>query len=476
MNVPMRIAVEEWRSMARDRVAAAGLVLVLALGALAGLTSHQHQARVEHERESHQQQANDEFGAQPDRHPHRMVHYGHFVFRPLNTLAAFDPGVDAFTGNTLFLEGHRQNGANFSDARQSSLLIRFGQLTPAFVLQVLTPLLLIFLGHAAVARERERGTLRVLLTQGVSGAQIVGGKLLALAGVALVLLAPAALMLLASGALRAARPEALALLAGGYTLWLLIASVAVVLMSTLVRRARDALLALLAVWAVSIIMVPRLVPDLASSAIALPTRYESMIAVERDLKALGDSHNPDDPYFAAFKQKVLDQYGVSSVDRLPVNYKGLVAVEGERLTSGLFKRDASISFDLQEQQSRLVDRFGLLSPVIALRRLSMGASGTDLDSYRRFLEQGEQHRYRLVQKLNALQANKVDFATDGKPGKENRISRDNWRDVPAFVYAPTPAAEMLRAAAPAAATLILWLAALLLLTMFAVRRLGKVER
>ncbi|MEX6775102.1 ABC transporter permease subunit, partial [Pseudomonas aeruginosa] len=92
---------------------------------------------------------------------------------PLSPLAFVDFGVDSFTGNTIFLEGHRQNSANFSEARQSSLLLRFGQLTPAFVLQALAPLLLIFLAFTSVARERERGTLRLLLAQGVSGPQLL---------------------------------------------------------------------------------------------------------------------------------------------------------------------------------------------------------------------------------------------------------------------------------------------------------------
>ncbi|MDT1893904.1 ABC transporter permease subunit, partial [Acinetobacter baumannii] len=85
----------------------------------------------------------------------------------------------------------RQNSANFGDVRQHSLLLRFGQLTPAFVLQVLAPLLLVFFGHAGVARERESGTLRILLAQGVRSRQLVLGKFLALAGFAGLALAPA---------------------------------------------------------------------------------------------------------------------------------------------------------------------------------------------------------------------------------------------------------------------------------------------
>jgi hypothetical protein len=129
--------------------------------------------------------------------------------------------------------------------RQSSLLVRFGQLTPAFVLQAVAPLLLIFLGFGAIARERERGTLRLLMLQGASRGQIVAGKLGALGLVALLARLPAML----GFALIAGQPDALAapmaVIALGYAAWLALWTVAIVLVSAWVRRSRDALLALL---------------------------------------------------------------------------------------------------------------------------------------------------------------------------------------------------------------------------------------
>ena len=139
MSVMRLIAADELRLMRRNRVAMLGLVMLIVLSLIAALTSITHRDENDRIRARFQQQANSEFDGQPARHPHRVVHYGHFVFRPLPPLAAFDPGVDAFTGNTIYLEGHRQNSANFGDVRQSSLLMRFGQLTPAFVLQALAP-------------------------------------------------------------------------------------------------------------------------------------------------------------------------------------------------------------------------------------------------------------------------------------------------------------------------------------------------
>jgi ABC-2 type transport system permease protein len=402
------------------------------------------------------------------------VHYGHFVFRPLNPLAAFDAGVDPYTGHTLFLEGHRQNSANFGDVRQSSLLLRFGQLTPAFVLQVLAPLLLIFVGHAALARERESGTLRVLLAQGVQPWQIVAGKVLALSGVAALALLPALLALCWMGTATAATASLAATLAAGYGLWLLIWALGIVGLSAWCARGRDALVALLAVWALSVVLVPRLAPEIAAS-LALPTRFETDIAVARDLAALGDSHNPDDPYFGDFRRKVLAQYGVSRVEDLPVNYKGLLGMEGERLTSALFERYAKASFDKQAAQLRRVDDFAWLSPVIALRRLSMAAAGTDLQSYRRFVEQAERHRYRLVQQLNQLQAEKLSFATD-RSSRDNRISAEHWHGMADFHHEAAPPGEALRRAAPAAGVLLSWLAALAGLLALSARHLGRVTR
>lgn len=471
MNAALRIAREEWRLLRRDRLAPIGLALLLALTAASAFTAWDHRRTADAQRLRYQAQADHEFEAQPDRHPHRMVHYGHFAFRPINPLAAFDAGIDPYTGHMLYLEGHRQNSANFGDVRQSSLMLRFGQLTPAFVLQVIAPLLLIFLGHAAVAREREAGTLRVLMAQGMRPGPLVAGKLLTLCGVAALVLAPAVLALgfVAAGTSAPARLVGVLLLA--YAIWLALWALGVVLISALAARGRDALIALLAVWAATVVLVPRLAPEVAASALPLPTRFETDIAVARDLAAMGDSHDPDDPYFNEFRKKVLAQYGVSRIEDLPVNYKGMLGMEGERLTSALFDRYADASFALQEAQLRRVDAFSLASPLIALRRVSMAAAGTDLAAYRRFLEQAERHRYEFVQKLNRLQAEKLSFATD-KGTLSGRIGKEHWQGVADFRFEPEAASAALARAWPMAGALLAWLAVLVALLALATRRLG----
>jgi ABC-2 type transport system permease protein len=369
-----------------------------------------------------------------------MVHYGHFVFRPLPPLAAFDLGVDAFTGNTIFLEGHRQNSANFGDVRQSSLLVRFGQLTPAFVLQTIAPLVLIFIGFGIVARERERRTLRQLFAHGAGPRDVFVGKLLALALVAAIMLLPAALALGWLIVAEAAPAGAALALFGGFTTYLAIWVLIVAITSTLASSARTALLCLIGIWALVVVLVPRLVPDVALGAHPLKTRLETDIAIAADLRRLGDSHNPDDPFFAAFKARTLKQYGVKRVEDMPVNFRGLVAMEGEALTSKLFDNYANQQFDGQHAQSGLVDAFGIVSPAIAIRRLSMSASGTDLEGHRRFLAQAEAYRFTTVQQLNKLQATALTYADDGgrnddpEAARRVRIDPKNWQAIPDFKY------------------------------------------
>jgi ABC-2 type transport system permease protein len=117
MSAVRLIARDELRLMLRNRVAVIAFALLVLLTLVAAASSWSHQRGIADLRARHQHEAEHAFGAQPDRHPHRVVHYGHFIFRPLGPLAAFDPGVDAFTGNSMFLEGHRQNTANFGKAR-----------------------------------------------------------------------------------------------------------------------------------------------------------------------------------------------------------------------------------------------------------------------------------------------------------------------------------------------------------------------
>ena len=464
------VAGEELRLLWRKRVAITGFFLLLLLTLAATFVSLQQKQSAEAERNRLQSTADQHWNAQPDRHPHRVVHYGHFVFSPMDALSFFDFGVEPYTGHAIYLEGHRQNSANFSDARQSSLLLRFGNLTPAFVLQTLVPLMIIFLAFGSVAREREGGQMRLVLCQGVSGIRLLLGKVASHLLVALALSAPAFIAVAAISITGQGPALAALLIVLGYTLYFCIWVMVSVLISAAMRRARDALLVLVGCWMIATVLLPRILPAIAADKIILPTRIETEAAIHSALAKIGDSHNPNDPYFAEFRQRTLAKYGVEKVEDLPVNYGGLLMAEGERLTSELFDRYMQADFRIQEEQSAFVNQFAILSPVIALRQLSMSLAGTSREHHAHFLTEAEKYRFDLIQALNHLHTTQVRFEND----RAQRVSRHHWQDLPKFSHQPLSLEYLItKHVLPGIGILALWLSALAITLVWLGKRLER---
>jgi ABC-2 type transport system permease protein len=473
------IAGAELALMLRSRVALIGMLALLLLSAIAATTSNVHMAAERLGRVANQTQTDALFEAQPARHPHRMVHYGSYVYRPVGALAGFDPGIDPFSGTTLYLEGHRQNSATISAVRESSSLMRFGQLTPAFVLQTLAPLLLVFLGFGMVTRERTQGSLRLLLSSGATAGDVIIGKMLALGLVGFFALAPAfiALSLMAF----AVPTEALAaLLIGlGYALYIAIWVVGIIAVSALMRTGQAALLTLIGVWCFMAVIAPRGAAELAARMEPLESRAASDLVIQAELRQLGDSHNPDDPFFAAFKARTLAQYKVTKVEELPFNFRGAVSSEGEALTSSLFDKRFNALAKSQRMQSQIASGLSIFSPAIAVRRLSMAAAGTDLETHLRFLQQSEAHRFAMIQNLNGLHRDKLTLADDAARSKDpeaekrTRLASQNWAKVPDFKFQPTTASERLFAGTAPLIVLLAWLASVGLLAGWSGRSLKR---
>ncbi|SHN61227.1 DUF3526 domain-containing protein [Erythrobacter sanguineus] len=465
MNTVLLIAREEWRLWARSRVV---LVAALIVAVLLAVTSAITAARVGDEaakRTARQASAEATFFAQPDRHPHRMVHYGHYAFRSPPPLAAFDPGVDAVTGQSIFLEGHRQNTAMFADTRSGADLGGFAALNPANLYQLLLPLLLIIIGHGMVLRERESGTLAVMLAQGQSGLAIAGGKALALAGVAALFLLPVAGLAGFSVAAGEA-PLAAAILVAGYALYLGVWVALVLAVSLLVRQRSVALGLLVFAWLLIALIVPRLAINAGSAAVDAPGKIESDLVMLAQQRALGDGHNAADPAFDALQKQVLEQYEAASIEELPINWRGVVAGYSEAKLTDLMNGYAEARMQKEAQQSRIVTLFGLVSPTLAVGASSRTLAGTDLATHHRFLRESEALRFDFVQGLNDLHAKALTYADDAARSADpeaearTRVNADAWRLLETFRFVPDPATQRVARAGLPLALMLIWLAAL----------------
>ncbi|MCM2680720.1 DUF3526 domain-containing protein [Echinimonas agarilytica] len=429
-----------------------------------------------HEREHLQQASESQFLDQPDRHPHRMVHYGHYVFRTPSPLSIIDPGVDPYTGTSIFLEGHRQNSAMFADQRQASGMTRFSRLTPSFLLQVLVPLFIILIGYASVTREKEAGTINIMITQGVNVWHLLLGKYAALIGSAVLMLLPliiAAIWAMLQG-------ESILVTSGfvgGYFLYILIWCGIVLAVSTLSSKNSASFAILLGLWILFCILVPRIGSSSAAAISPAPGKLEADFAVLAELRKLGDGHDAADPAFEQLKKNLFTKYQVDNIDDLPVNFRGAVAQYSEKKLTDVLNVFAEKRMQEELTQAQISREFGWLTPTTAIRSFSMTISGTSLETHHRFLREAEDLRFDFVQSLNKAHRDILNYQTDMNrsnseaDNKAARIDATNWQVLSSFSFKPDTAVERLTRSLPHVFQLLFWAVGIGLLLKFAIRRI-----
>jgi ABC-2 type transport system permease protein len=467
-NICILIAGQVWRTAFKSKaviILLAVIALLLAYGAYSGVKiwETQQTTRLQHEKEVRHNWEN-----MPDKHPHRMAHYGYIAFRPKSSLSYFDFGLESYTGNAVFLEAHKQNTVNFSEAGFSTGLLRFGEISMALVLQVLVPLLLFFLGFNTIAADRENNTLKILLSQGASWPEIIAGKSAGLMGMALLLFLPAIVITILFWLLQSsggATEEGLRLgwLLLFYTAYFAIISVIAVTISAISKTSKLALISLISIWLLFTIVLPRATQAFGNSLYPAPSKIELETVVEKELIQKGDSHNPNDPYYKALKDSLLRVYKVSSPEELPFNYSGFIMKEGEKLSSEVYQKHLAALLQTHQKQNNVARLTAFINPYLAIKNLSMALSGTDFNSYVNFQNQAEDYRYQLAQNMNELQIKLISNKKPGKNEKGSSISKNYWKQLPDFHYQPIQQTRIFQNEILSIGALLYWLLALGLL-------------
>lgn len=386
---------------------------------------------------SSQQLVEQQWLAQPDRHPHRVAHFGHFAFRPPSALSYFDIGVNNWVGNSVFLEAHKQNSANFAKDDQAATLLRFSELSVANLLLFVWPLVLIGLGFSTISGDQERGTLKQMLAVGVKFSHLLCGKGLAytlLSGAFLlpVFIVSIVLSLASDAVFTSDVFYRIGLLFVLYLAYCVFWISVVLLVSSLTRLPKHSLTALVTLWFVLLVLTPRTLADITQQLHPHKSRNMLSLAVQSDIRKVGNSHNPNDPHFNEFKQQILKKYAVETVEDLPVNYRGLIMQEGERISAEIYQRHYQHQLDQFNAQQAFISKFYWLNPYLAVRDLSMAISGVDSRHFFNFEQQAEQHRFERTQGLNKIHTHEIDHHND----REQRVSSSMWQNFPKFDYQP----------------------------------------
>jgi ABC-2 type transport system permease protein len=195
------------------------------------------------------------------------------------------------------------------------------------------------------------------------------------------------------------------------------------------------------------------------------------------MRSEGDSHDIDDSAFVDLRTRTLAEYGVESIEDLPFNYRGFVALQGEEADTEVLNNFAEERMVQELEQKSAADQFSVLSPIVALRAFSMTLAGTALQDHHHFLRAAEDYRYNMVQTFNRLQMSAMTLADDlarnssAASNQRTRIDSSNWSQMPVFELPPLAHEQRWQAASLAGISLGLWLLAGFLLLLFAARRL-----
>lgn len=463
------IITNEWRNLLRGKVAKLLFLLLLLLSIFALWQSHHLFVEQHDARKKAQQHMRERFLSQGEVNPHAAAHYGHFVYKPVNTLSIFDQGVNPFTGLSLRLEGHKQNEAMFAPSQQSTSLLRFGQLDLCLILQVLVPLLIIFVCHDTISGLKEQGTLSLLLVQGATIRRLIWAKVLAywLIWMAYLLLSLAVLLLFSAASVDQDTLLRMILLLAAYGLYFGIVTAVTVYVSALSRSSRYALLPLLFGWLCCAVLLPKAMANISEQRYPLTARLVLDERIKTDNRNGINGHDPRNERTKKFKDSLLKSFGVDSVSQLPVNLDGLTMQADEEYHNKVYDRHLGGIEAQIAKQNRLVAWSAVVNPFAAVQQLSMGIAGTDTYHHFDFTRRAEDYRRHMIRKLNLEQA----YGGSRTGDWDWKVKADYWKKFGDMAYAPPTIDRAIRNNLIECCALLFWSAALLILIHFTANRI-----
>ncbi|MFK7844804.1 MAG: DUF3526 domain-containing protein [Rhodothermales bacterium] len=460
----LRIAKKETVEMMRDGRYrwAASILFVLLLGAV--MAGWKHYNTIEVQRAVSESADRDLWLDQGEKSQHSAAHFGVYAFKPSSPLSAVDQGVLPYTGVSVFMEAHSVKDATFRPIEDATAVQRLGTLTASTTLQLLMPLLIILLAYGTFSSEREKGTMRQLLSLGIPRYMLGLGKAVGVAGPLFLVLIPFTLLGTAAIVLFEG-PEATMWGGGRYVffvlLYLLYFSIYVLvslLVSARATSSRQALLVLVGIWFFGSFVVPRFVTDIAQSIYPTPSASAFEQAIETDMDAQPTWTNRT----TAVQTRLMEEYDVETVEAIPTSVAGHTLLEAERDETLVYRKHFDALQDLYAQQEIVTQGGALLSPMLAVQLTSMGLAGSDYMHHRDFVKAAESYRFEYVQTLNQ------DMIDTGASW-DYKIGRALWEKIPAFTYESPSVSAIIDHYKISLVVIISWNLALLMLTWFSIK-------
>jgi ABC-2 type transport system permease protein len=448
---------KELRQLCRDRWLCGALlffVLLVLVSLRGGTETYQVVAT---RQKAFQNAARNDWLSQDSTTGHSATHYGTSLYKVFSPLFAFDAGADPASGTTVRVESHHPYPMTDPLATGDIHPLNFDVSTPALLLQLVLPLLVILMTFSAVSGEREQGTLPMVLSSGVTWRHWMLAKM----GVSLTILATllfAPLTWLAcwgcsiaidAGISRSDLMSRMVPLALCTLLFLGGWSFVSLSVSARAQSSKMSLIILLTLWAGWSIIIPRLAVEFAQQKVPLPMADD----LDREREEMAQYGHEGGSIYGKLRgeidEKLMKMYGVSSAKELPLKMSALYLTGVEEFTDEIYDRQNAHLDELFLSQDRFLDAASWVSPYLAMRSLSTGFSGTDRIHHQEFYRAVEQYRRKLVRILNDYDAHNLVKEEPRPEGEQKRpeagmlpsgyVPRekpgpDVWASVPAFEY------------------------------------------
>lgn len=453
------LTTKEWLTGLRTYTLPAALLIMILLMGIAFARTHHQAAQTMRARQT----ANLHFRQQWEQlqtvDPHSAAHFGTYIFKPVSLLSSFDKGMEHFTGSSLRIEAHLQHSMATPALRVADTYLRFGALTPANVLLLFLPLLIIFACYNSYLQEKSTGTLKLLLIQGSTQTRIIRSKvkyqLTAINGVLLGSILMYLPLLLMSDLYTTTLSTymRLLLLILIYSIYVSIFVLLAVAVSAFARNARQSLLLLTGLWLCWNIMVPRLGAGIAAEQYPLPSRHWLQEKIEKAIKTGIDGHTPREQRQQQVIDATLRQYHAESIEQLPVNLNAILMQASEDYTQMVYDTYAAKTDSIILAQNTFNTYLAFIDPYMAVHSISMDLCGTGYLQQQHFYKAASAYRNDFIRRLNHL------LATTSQQEDAYQVAATTafYRTMPAFQYTPPELGFVLQHQWPMIAALLAWL-------------------
>jgi ABC-type transport system involved in multi-copper enzyme maturation permease subunit len=402
------------------------------------------------------------------------------IYRPPSTLAVFSEGLEKQLGNSATMEYNEVPKITASAANH--YLSIFSIFDASLIFKIVISVLALLVAHDAISGERERGTLRLMLSGTAARHQVLLGKLLA--GL-MVLVVPITIAFIIGLVILLSFPM-MALTGSDWIRigFMFLATVVFIatmynlglLFSCLARRSAISLVLGLFLWIIFVVVIPngsvylatQIRPvqseDKVNEQIALLQR-DAQREFRRELQSSGRSYMSGDDEVSDVSGGGFGHGYLRSATEAHIHNELINCSIGVPINIKYADKYAEVEYGYLRglfDQTRLADNISRISPICLYENVMSVLAGTDMASFRHFIDAVKTHRKDIIEYTRS-RTNNFSLAIFFTPCTEEEIKTRprtddalplELTDLPRFSYKGDMAAT-LRRVVPDLAFLIL---------------------